>query len=387
MTNLFIVTQFISDHLDRASQVDVIYTDWSKAFDRLNHQILLGKLIRFGFSRSLVSLFGSLLSGRQQFVENRGVRSPCSPVCSGVPQGSIFGPLLFNIFINDLTDKLSVRHLLYADDLKLFCSVTSPADCMLLQRNLDNILYDWTNENDLPLNVSKCNILSFYRIKQPILHSYTVDGTALSRVDRFSDLGVIFDTQLSFVPHIETLVSGCCKSMGFIIRNGGYFSPKVLLKLFNTFVRSRMEYASVIWSPCYEVHVGQLETVLRKFLKYLSFRCDGIYPEIGYPQEALLERFETSSLRQRRMYHSVVFLYKVVNYLIHCLSISQQLVFNTPRSGARNQTVFYLPLAHTRAQQWSPLYTMCRNYACVQHKVDLFSDQLSRIKSVFFGRM
>lgn len=383
-TNLFVVTQFISDHLDNSSQVDVVYTDFSKAFDRLDHKLLLCKFRRFGFSEALISLFRSYFMDRLQYVANKGIKSHTYTIPSGVPQGSILGPLFFNMFIDDITCNLSVQHLLYADDLKLFYPIVTRDDCSHLQRDLDGIS-NWCIRNHLPLNISKCSALSFFRIKTPFIFPYVIDGNVLSRPVTFDDLGVTFDSQLSFVPHINTVISRSYKCMGSIMRNGKHFSSDTLLNLFNAFVRSRLEYASIIWSPTYANHIGDIESVLRKFLKFLSYRADGEYPVIGYPQELLLQRFGIPSLERRRQYHSVVFLYKIVNSIMDCDSISRRLVFNTPRSGARYPIAFYLPLAHTRAQQSSPLYCMCRNYCLVQHCVDIIDTCCTQLKSAFFG--
>lgn len=383
-TNLFVVTQFISDQLDNSSQVDVIYTDFSRAFDRLNHNMLLNKLHRFGFSNQLVNLFKSYFFGRSQYVENQGMRSAAYTVDSGVPQGSILGPLFFNIFIDDIVSELSAHHLLYADDMKLFYQIRTPADCLRLQGDLD-VVADWCDSNCLPLNASKCLVLSFHRIKKPLLFAYNIGQNILVRPSVVTDLGIIFDSQLTFVPHIEGITSKSHKCMGFLIRNGRQFKSDTLIRLFNAFVRSRLEYASLIWSPSYAVHINELESVLRKFLKFLAHREDGVYPEIGYPQDLLLQRFGLSSLERRRQYYSVTFLFKVVNSLVNCTEISRRLVFNTHRTGARHPTTFYLPLANTRSQQSSPLYTMCRAYCLIQHRIDIQNTSSAEIKSAFFS--
>ena len=142
VTNLFVITQYISDQLDKSLQVDVVYTDFTKAFDHLDHSRLLCKLHRYGFSDSLVQLLRSYLLNRSQYVECRGVKSKTFRALSGVPQGSILGPLLFNLFIDDVSCRLSARHLLYADDMKLFHCISTISDCLCLQQNLD-ILSEW----------------------------------------------------------------------------------------------------------------------------------------------------------------------------------------------------------------------------------------------------
>jgi hypothetical protein len=125
--------------LDKNTQVDVIYIDFSKAFDRIDHNILLNKLRHFGFSDSLLNLFESYLSDRFCYVNVLGFYSARLVVNSGVPQGSNLGPLLFLLFINDIVEIFSLNVLLFADDVKLYSTIRDISDCMRLQSNCKKI--------------------------------------------------------------------------------------------------------------------------------------------------------------------------------------------------------------------------------------------------------
>ena len=162
-------------------------------------------------------LFESYFLERKQYVENRGLKSRLYWASSGVHQGSVLGPLFFSLFINDLCSVLSVQHLLYADDVKLFTCISSEDDCLRLQRDLD-IMGEWCFNNYLALNVSKCVVTSYFRIKNPITFSSTIGGQILTRSTVVKDLGVTFNTGLTFVPHFESVASKCHKIVGFIIR-------------------------------------------------------------------------------------------------------------------------------------------------------------------------
>ena len=240
-TNLFCVTQYISESLDVHSQTDVVYTDFSKAFDRLDHRLLLDKLDKIGLSYSLLHLFKSYLTNRTQYVFLNGFKSIEFVATSGVPQGSILGPLLFNIFINDITDEIDLPCLLYADDLKVFTVVNNINDCLQLQACLNKV-NNWCISNKLFLNVSKCNVLSFSLKSSSITFDYHLDNVILQRPSTFRDLGIIFGTKLSFTAHINTIISEVCKII--------WYSPctdtfrKIL---YQSFVRSKLEYASLIW--------------------------------------------------------------------------------------------------------------------------------------------
>ena len=159
------MTQYISQYLDIGLQVDVLYTDFSKAFDRLDHGLLLNKLQTFGFSQLLINFIKSYLNNRTQYVEYRGHMSIEINATSGVPQGSILGPLLFVLFINNIVVDLNVDVLLYADDVKLFSAINTLADCKKLQDNLQKI-QTWCDHNDLPLNVDKCNVIYLFLRKK-----------------------------------------------------------------------------------------------------------------------------------------------------------------------------------------------------------------------------
>ena len=133
------MSQFIDESIDACPQVDVTYTDLSKAFDRLDHNILLTKLKRFGIDKSLLLLFHSYLSDRTQYVAYNGVKSAEYRSTSAVPQGSILGPMLFNIYVNDVVDVLDTPCLLYADDLKIYSDLRNNDNCLHLQNNLTKL--------------------------------------------------------------------------------------------------------------------------------------------------------------------------------------------------------------------------------------------------------
>jgi hypothetical protein len=139
ISNFCTFTQYVANSMDLGLQTDVIYTDFSKAFDRLDHEILVRKLETLGCSSNFVNFLYSYLSGRKQFVSVHGHRSNVFDCFSGVPQGSVLGPVLFNIFINDIIEDLSVSCLLYADDMKIFTSIKEFGDCVRLQDNIDLI--------------------------------------------------------------------------------------------------------------------------------------------------------------------------------------------------------------------------------------------------------
>lgn len=384
VTNLCCKTQFICECLDKQRQVDVIYTDFSKAFDKIDHQLLLCKLHNYGFSDSLVNLIRSYLSNRSQFVQYRNFKSDTFLQVSGVPQGTVLGPLFFNLFINDIVDNLNVSYLLYADDLKLFYCINSPADCLLLQNNL-NYVNTWCIQNRLCLNSSKCQVMSFSKKLDVYYFQYILDNVVLDRPSVVKDLGVTFDSNMSFVNHISCITSSAFKMLGFVLRCSRPFSNyNTLFLLFNSFVRPKLEYASVVWCPLYATHIDLIEKVQRRFLKSVVYFMDGSYPPRGIPQNHLLQRFSICSLKDRRITHSLLLLYKIINNFTKCPCLLEQIKFLAPRLSSRKCNLFYLKTPRTNILKASPLQVMCNNYNTFAETFDICCCSPSDIKRMSF---
>lgn len=372
-TNLIYFSQFLSNVIDQQGQVDVIYTDFSKAFDRLDHRILLIKMEQFGFSTSLIQLLSSYLTNRSQYVLYNGFHSNIYKVTSGVPQGSNLGPLLFLIFINDLNNQITCQKLLFADDLKIFSPIKTACDCDSLQADLDNLTH-WCSLNLLDLNISKCKTITFSRKVTVINYDYHINSETLTRTDSIKDLGIHFDSELSFSSHIELTVKSSMKMLGFVLRLGQDFQDNVvLINLYFAYVRSKLEYCSLVWNPIYACYIDSLESVQRKFLKFLCFRIDGRYPERGYNNISLLNRFNINSLNFRRNFYSIKFLHMLLNNNVDSPNILGQLNFLVPRLNNRRTNTFYNPSAHTNILLKSPIHTMCFNYNSICNVCDIFN--------------
>jgi hypothetical protein len=175
VTNLACFSQYVSESINQSSQVDTIYTDFAKAFDRVDHRLIISKLDMFGISNTVLHLLQSYLFNRQQFVSYNGFSSFLYHSTSGIPQGSNLGPLLFICFINDLPSALTCGSLLYADDNKMYSTINNLADALTLQENL-NRLSSWCILNKLALNVSKCKVVSYSYKKSPLLFNYHRDS-------------------------------------------------------------------------------------------------------------------------------------------------------------------------------------------------------------------
>ena len=220
----------------------------SKAFDTVSHGILLSKLWHFGISDSLWAWFKNYLSNRYQRVSINNNLSHTLPVVSGVPQGSILGPVLFLIYMNDITS--SIRHsqlLIYADDTKCLSIFPLLLTRPISRRTSGNAIITWSKSSQLNFNISKCTHISF---KPKFVSLYNLSDTAISITDFQKDLGLVVSNNLSWENHYNHITPHAYKILGLIRRS---FSPSlnlsVKMKLYLTLVRSQLMYCTPIWCP------------------------------------------------------------------------------------------------------------------------------------------
>lgn len=353
-TNLAVFTNLCLNEFESGVQVDTIYTDFSKAFDRVRHDILLLKLHKFGFHSNVLNWLRSYLCNRVCTVCVDGYYSSSYFPTSGVPQGSILGPLLFNIFVNDISMCLkNSKHLMYADDLKIFKSIHTLNDVVLLQEDLDRIAI-WSKVNDLPFNTNKCFKLTFHRCKTTINSSYHIYYQNLEEIFEYSDLGVVFDYKFSFKSHIDFIICKAYSMFYFIRRNISKFSdPYTKKALFSAFVRSKLEYASLIWNPVAAVHSLRIEKVQKVFLKYALSSISFTLPVPTYESRCALISLQT--LEVRRNIASIMFLHSIVSGYIDCPMLLSLIRFNAPSRSLRRMYTFNIEMHATNYASNEPI--------------------------------
>lgn len=356
-SNLMEFTNFVSQSLEQHGQVDVIYTDLTKAFDRVNHKILLSKLEKYGVTGNLLRWFNSYLNNRKMRVVFNGCKSQAFSPNSGVPQGSILGPLLFLIYINDLPQFLASDNLLYADDLKLFKVINSESDCSTLQNDLE-VLLEWCQLNDLGLNVNKCFKVTYTLKKTHVNKDYHIDDKAVREVNKIKDLGVTFDSKLKFDSHYGDISNRAYRMSGFILRVSSSFnSIRTSVLLFKSLVRSILEYGSSVWNPHHDCHKKTIESVQRKFTRSLFFKFRK--PYVDY--DLRLSELHMPSLEKRRIYLDACTLYNIVNGILRTALVNE-LSFRNPAFNSRSTNVFAPRRALLSVFYYSPLIRMQRNH-------------------------
>lgn len=333
--------------------------DLAKAFDTIDHNILLRKLNTLQLDPCLINLLRSYLVDRKQFVVINGEKSECITPTSSVPQGSVLSPLLFALFINDLPPLIKSKLLLFADDLKVFLEIKSINDARQLQNDIDTIV-NWCNLNGLKVNINKCNAMTFTKKQQNniLTFNYNINDSALNRVNSYRDLGIIFDSKLSFEMHFRNITTRAYRTLGFISRSLNKFRDMNTYKiLYNTYVRSIIDYCSPVWSPFYANHIEEIERIQKRFTRMLYRKFH--FPT--EPYETRLIRLELHSLENRRLLTDELTLFKIFNGLFDT-QLSTQMSTSQPIRHTRQQQTFYLPAVTTNIQYFSPILRLKRQH-------------------------
>lgn len=250
-------------NLDDSIQTDIIYLDFAKAFDTVPHERLLIKLKNSGIRGNALNWIRSFLGNRRQRVVLRNGVSSWLNVKSGVPQGSILGPLLFLVYVNDMPDNVSSTAKMFADDTKLYRQIKMFEDCHELQDDLNN-LSAWSAKWLLRFNATKCVVL---RIKLSFQYMYTLNGHALEAVSCQKDLGVNISDTLKPNEHIASIIKRANQRVGMVKRCFTNLSAEKVKILYKSIIRPILEYASPTWNPNLKKDINALEAVQRRCMR------------------------------------------------------------------------------------------------------------------------
>ena len=251
-----------------------IFLDLSKAFDTVNHSILLKKLYFYGIRGKCHSWIADYLSNRKQIVKYNDVRSSEMTITCGVPQGSILGPLLFLIYINDLnnsTSKLSA--ILFADDTNLFCSGKDLQELESIVNTQLTGVQEWLTLNQLTLNIKKSKFIIFKSHKKQLkrqLH-LQLSGNDLQRVEESKFLGIIIDQHLTWKNHIEYVVKKIIRTTGLLCRIRFYIDQSLLIMLYNSLIYPYLHYGNIVWANNYPTRLDRLFKLQKKILRIITF--------------------------------------------------------------------------------------------------------------------
>ena len=250
--------------------VDAIYLDFEKAFDTVPHRRLLEKPKAYGITGEILHWISDYLRERTQVVLVNGTESEMGAVSSGVPQGSVLGPLLFVLYINDMLDNITSDGLLFADDTKVYRQICSKEDALKLQLDID-LMKAWTDKWLLHFNDDKCHVLTLGKIENILYtHRYKINDKELEHVFEEKDLGVHVDADLSFEEHIATKIMKANQIMGLIRRTFTYLGKESFKKLYTALFRPHLEYAQSVWSPHLKKYQDLVENVQMRATKLVD---------------------------------------------------------------------------------------------------------------------
>lgn len=287
-----------------------VFIDFSKAFDSINHRILLMKLEAYGVRGRSLNWFSSYLSARQQFVSIGSASSTLQSINNGVPQGSILGPILFNIYLNDIIHASSIpRYVIYADDTTVYYH---SSDITLLFRNMNNALAeinDWANVNKLTINLKKTQYMLFNTKNHSLQNILRIGETLLERVNHFKLLGVIIDQKLNFWNHIEHISRKVNQSLGIINRIKFFIQKATLVTLYYSLIFPHLYYGNLVWGATFKSHLNKLYSLQKKFFHITKNYLNQTYRHdvsIFFNQYNILTIFELN------IYKSSIFYFKII---------------------------------------------------------------------------
>ncbi len=338
----------IVESLDNKQHCACLFIDLSKAFDTVDHNILLDRLRWVGLSEHVILWFTAYLKGRTQCVQVEGVRSDLLEVVKGVPQGSVLGPLLFSIYINCLDFNIDkARFHLYADDTIVYCSAPSKQQSVTALQSVFDIIQNRFCALKLVLNVEKTKCMLFSNSRTSLENSIvlqTSQGSQVTSVSEYKYLGIIIDNKLRFGSHIKYLSKKFKKNLGFYFRNKSCFPFKVRKKLVSATFLPILDYGDVVYQHAPSYLLSSLDALYHGALRFITdskfttHHCE-LYEKVAWPP-----------LRIRRKMHWHLLIYKAIlgpmpNYL--CCFIQRTLSGN---HSLRSQSNYNLCVSFVRTE-------------------------------------
>ena len=326
-TNMLGLCDSLALSLNENIRTDVIYFDFAKAFDSVNHDLLLNKLKNnFNIDGRLLKFLTDYLRDRQQRVLVGGKLSALKNAQSGVPQGSILGPFLFVLFINDITDGISTgtQLSLYADDTKIWRSIKTGSDIDRLQKDIE-YLHDWSLLNKMKFHPNKCKVLSVTgRMTEPLSllsvlpfynFVYSLGGTPLDYVDCEKDLGVMVTSNLDWKEQCSKVLSKANQKLGMSRRNCHFVIDSNRRRvLYLTLVRSQFEHCSIIWRPVTKTQISTLDGLQKRAIKWILHEEYISYSPSTYIQKC--KQLKIMPIADRFDFLDLIFFFKIVKGLV-----------------------------------------------------------------------
>ena len=334
-TCLVEITDFLLNNLDSGLITGAIFLDLKNAFDIISHEILLSKLPFYGIKTTELDWFSSYLCKRQQCVSFQGALSDFENVSSGVPQGSILGPLLFCLSINDMCNlqfENETKIALYADDTALFCKGSNFLSSQTTLQKEYDLLREWFRINQMEINANKTKVMVFgtkRKVKNQILRiSHGEDY--LENVTHTKYLGVTLDQSLNWSLHISNTISKINRAIACITRIKSFLTEKILAQLYYSFILPHIDYCSVVWGKCNKTDLIKLQRTQNRYAR-LVLNADNTTTK-----ETLLNGLAWQSVDSRINYQYCISVFKILNdlapYYLNDLATKRPIYYVTRHS-------------------------------------------------------
>ena len=337
---------------------------FSKAFDKVPHRRLLHKLRYYGIRNNTFLWIQDFLSHRTQEVQLEGHKSTTADVLSGVLQGTVLGPLLFLLFINDLPESTESDARLFADDCLLFRPIRNNRDTQILQNDL-NSMEEWENRWQMAFHPEKCVVIRVSNKRKPINARYTIHGHMLQEVDSSKYLGVTISKDLRWDDHINTITAKANRTLGFLRRNMRGCKSSARAAAYQGLVRPTLEYACSTWDPWNSGNIQQVEKVQRRAARFVTRNYHDRHP--GSVTQ-MVQQLQWETLQVRRVKIRLVLLYKIQQGLVaipaHLLSAwwyqnQRRAQVSSPKREERHLQIFILPTNHWWLEQTTCTRRLC----------------------------
>ena len=302
------ITEIIQN---REGWADSIYLDFSKAFDKVPHKRLIWKLQHIGgVSGTLLEWMKDFLQGRQMRTVIRGTASQNREVTSGVPQGSVLAPIMFLVYVNDLGNDLSENSYInmFADDAKIQRRIKDSSSCEELQKDINKIK-TWSIKWKMDFNVEKCHVLRFGESEKRPIFQYKLGDEEIPSADKEKDLGVTITKKLDPEDHISQITGSMYNLIANMKTAFTYVDADMVRKIITTYIRPRLEYASVIWNPHEAKDIDKLERIQKAATRWVPE-----LRELSYKDR--LKKLNLPSLEARRTRGEYITLYKCMTKMI-----------------------------------------------------------------------
>ena len=296
--------------LDQRQQIDAIALDFSKAFDKVPHQRLAAKLKYHGVRGKTLRWIECFLSGRTQQVVVEGDQSAPAPVTSGVPQGTVLGPLLFLVYINDLPQRVTATSRLFADDCLIYRNINNTADSDALQKDLDS-LQDWEQRWQMSFNPDKCETIRITNKTSTTTKGYSIHGKELKTTNNIKYLGLNIDNKLSWEKHVKSTTAKASNTLAFLRRNISCCPRSIRLTAYKTLIRPQLEYAATVWDNSVKARSSAVEAIQRRAARFIMGDYDRRSSVTNMLNELNLE-----SLKNRRKQAKLATLYRATHNMI-----------------------------------------------------------------------